>query len=245
MANTTTGPTDGSEFSTNPAAQRGPNVSEYIRDLIITRRLKAGDRVRAEQIALALDVSATPVREALRSLQAQGFLTYEHNRGFVVTRLSADDIRDVYVSIGLLAGELAARAAKIADEDNLAPIKLIRERLRESATRPDHPGSTELIAEFYRQLHVLGRSPKIAGMILTLDMYTTRELDAKIPGWFDDAIRFYDLLLAAFEAHQPEAARAAVLGYMDESAKLYSELLETESDPAKHPMDPLKDTKSL
>jgi len=219
--------------------RRGPDVAEYVRDLIITRRLKAGDRVRAEQIALALDVSATPVREALRSLQAQGFVTYEHNRGFVVTRLSADDIRDVYISIGLLVGELAARAAKSADENEIASIRAIQERLHAAAASADHAGATELIAEFYRQLHALGRSPKIVNMVLMLDMYTTRELqDAAIPGWLEAVLRFQDLLLAALEARQPEAARASVRGYMEETAKVFSERFETESDTPRHPANP-------
>ena len=229
-----------SGFGPNALVRRGPDIAEYIRDLIISRQLKAGDRVRAEQVAAALDVSATPVREALRSLQAQGFLTSVHNRGFVVTRLSADDIHDVYISIGLLVGELAARAAKTADEKDLAPIREIQRRLRALQKSPNQAGVTELATDFYKQLHILGRSPKIVSTVLMLDMYTTRELRASIPGWLEDAIQFQDLLLAAIEAHQPEVARAAVRGYMDEVAKVYSQRLETESEsapPTLHPAD--------
>ncbi|OJX67044.1 MAG: hypothetical protein BGO95_09935 [Micrococcales bacterium 73-13] len=215
-------------------ARRGPDVAEYVRDLIITRQLKAGDRVRAEQVAQALEVSATPVREALRSLQAQGFLSYQHNRGFVVSRLSPEDIRDVYISIGLLAGELAARAAMTASHDDLAPIRAIQEQLHAAEASGDHSNVTELTAEFYHQLHILGQSPKIVNLVLTLDMYTTRELHATIPGWFEAVVRFQDLLLAAFDAHQPEAARAAVRGHMEDVAELFSEWLETASEPARH-----------
>jgi DNA-binding GntR family transcriptional regulator len=227
-----------SGFGPNALVRRGPDIAEYIRDLIISRQLKAGDRVRAEQIAAALDVSATPVREALRSLQAQGFLTSVHNRGFVVTRLSADDIHDVYVSIGLLVGELAARAAKTADENDLRPIRQIQASLHALQKSSDQTGVTALATEFYRQLHVLGRSPKIVSTVLMLDLYTTRELRASIPGWLEDAIQFQDLLLAAIEAHQPEVARAAVRGYMEEVAKVYSQLLETESELAPTPVHP-------
>ena len=214
----------------NASIGRGPDVAEYVRDLIITRQLNAGDPVRTEQIAQALEISATPVREALRSLQAQGFLTYEHNRGFVVDRLSAEDIRDVYISIGLLVGEIAARAAKTADESDLLPIKKIQERLRVAEISADHEGVTELVADFYRHLHALGRSPKIVNLVLTLDMYTTRELYATFPGWLTGVVRFQDLLLATLEARQPEAARAAVRGYMEQTAQVYSERFETTSD---------------
>ena len=228
--NTTTSPTTTSRDETDEpdvAGRRGPDAAEYIRTLIVTGKLRAGDRVRAEQIASELDVSATPVREALHSLQAHGFLTYERNRGFVVTRLSADDIRDVYISIGLLVGELAARIAKTADESDLAPLRAIQERLHDPAAAADPAGATELVADFYRHLHRLGRSPKIVGMVLTLDMYTTRELYAGIPGWLAPVVQFQDLLVAALAARQPEVARAAVRGHMEESAKIFSRLFET------------------
>lgn len=227
------------------AGRRGPDVAEYVRDLIVSRRLKAGDRVRAEQIALALDVSATPVREALRSLQAQGFVTYEHNRGFVVTRLSADDIRDVYIAIGLLVGELVARAARTADQADLSPLYEIQRRLHDAVETGDRAGTTELVSDFYRHLHVLGRSPKIVNMVLTLDMYTTQEVNATVPGWFENVVRFQDLLLAAIELRQPETARAAVRAHMERIADVYSEWFETESEPARHSLRSLEIPKTV
>src|SRR3546814_12882630 len=66
------------------APSRGPDVAGHLRNLIVTRRLVAGDRVRADTIAQQLSVSATPVREALHSLHAEGFLDYQRNRGSVV-----------------------------------------------------------------------------------------------------------------------------------------------------------------
>lgn len=231
MTSTTDASPAAEEDAADLAARRGPDVAEYVRDLIITRQLQAGDRVRAEQIALALDVSATPVREALRSLQAQGFLTYQHNRGFVVNRLSADDIRDVYIAIGLLVGELAARIARTADEKDLAPMRSIQEQLHAAEASGQHEGTTELVRDFYAHLHALGRSPKIVDMVLTLDMYTTRELQAAIPGWLTPVVRFQDLLLAALEARQPEAARAAVRGYMEQISKVYSVWFGAEQEP--------------
>ena len=223
----TTDPQAETDDASAAAARRAPDAAEYIRTLIVSGRLKAGDRVRAEQIASELDVSATPVREALHSLQAHGFLTYERNRGFVVTRLSEDDIRDVYISIGLLVGELAARIAKTADENDLAPLRAIQDRLHDPEAAADPVGATELVSDFYRHLHRLGRSPKIVGMVLTLDMYTTRELFAGIPGWLAPVVQFQDLLLAALEARQPEVARAAVRGYMEQSAMVFSRMFET------------------
>jgi len=220
--------------SLDDAVRRGPDVAGFLRNQIVTRQLQAGDRVRVESVAQALNVSATPVREALHALQAEGFLHYQHNRGFLVARLSAADVRDIYVAIGLLAGELAARAAMSADSVDLAPMRAVQERLREAsaAEAVNNDDLSELVSAFYHQLHVLGQSPKIVSLVLTLDMYTPQALHVTIPGWLAATVRFHDLLIAALEARQPEAARAAVRGHLGNAAELFSTMYESGSKVA-------------
>ena len=213
------------------ATRRAVDVAGYLRNQIVTRQLQAGDRVRAESVAQALNVSATPVREALHALQAEGFLIYQHNRGFLVARLSAADVRDIYVAIGLLAGELAARAAMTADSVELGPMLAIQEKLRAASAfdTVSNDELSELVAQFYHQLHVLGQSPKIVSLVLTLDMYTPQALHVTLPGWLAATVRFHDLLIAALEARQPEAARAAVRGHLGNAAELFSTMYESSS----------------
>lgn len=204
------------------APSRGPDVAGHLRNLIVTRRLVAGDRVRADTIAQQLSVSATPVREALHSLHAEGFLDYQRNRGFVVARLSSDDIRDVFISIGLLGGELAARAARTCGAADLVEMKAVQESLRQADQSGDLTDVWDLVQRFYAQLHRLGQSPKIVSLVLTLDSYTPKGLFASTPGWLTTTLRYNDLLIAAFEAGEPDAARAAVRGHLGETAELLS-----------------------
>lgn len=209
-----------------------PDVGGHIRNLIVTRRLRAGEPVRADAVAQELSVSATPVREALRSLQAEGFLEYQRNRGFVVARLDAADIRDVFISIGLLAGELAARAATTAHQEDLLPMKSVLERLRQFGPEAEPGDITELLGQFYAQLHVLGHSPKMVSLILTLDKYTPAGIYSSTPGWLSRTVLYIELLIAAIQAHEPDAARAAIIGHMREAATLVSAPFESASDSA-------------
>jgi DNA-binding GntR family transcriptional regulator len=70
-------------------------VSEALRDEINQGILKPGDPVRMRDIADRLGVSAMPVREALRRLEAEGLVTFEKNRRITVAQLSADEISEV------------------------------------------------------------------------------------------------------------------------------------------------------
>jgi DNA-binding GntR family transcriptional regulator len=70
-------------------------VSEALRDEINQGILKPGDPVRMRDIAHRLGVSAMPVREALRRLEAEGLVTFEKNRRITIAQLSADEISEV------------------------------------------------------------------------------------------------------------------------------------------------------
>jgi DNA-binding GntR family transcriptional regulator len=72
------------------------SLGDNLRDDILRGDLIPGQNIRLEEIALRFDVSTTPVREALRDLEAEGLVTIFPHRGAIVTQLSAKDLRDIY-----------------------------------------------------------------------------------------------------------------------------------------------------
>src|SRR6201997_233606 len=100
-----------------PRRQLSDEVASYVRELIMSGRLRSGEFIRQERIAEELQLSATPVREGLLSLKGEGFVELKPRRGFVVAPLSASDVRDLFTAQALLAGELVSRAtAKLGPE---------------------------------------------------------------------------------------------------------------------------------
>jgi DNA-binding GntR family transcriptional regulator len=80
---------------------------------IIDGSLPAGAHLRQEEICRMFDVSRTPVREALRKLQAQNLVLLTPNRGATVRLPSREEVREIYAMRAELEGfacELAARA---------------------------------------------------------------------------------------------------------------------------------------
>jgi DNA-binding GntR family transcriptional regulator len=72
-------------------------VYASVRDAILRGWLCPGDEVRQERVAKDLQVSRTPVREALRMLEREGLVTAERNRSYVVTGYSLADMEQLYV----------------------------------------------------------------------------------------------------------------------------------------------------
>jgi len=83
----------------------------YIRGAILDGSLRPGVQLREEQLAEACGVSRTPVREALRRLEAENFIRRSGSQRTFVTDWSLDEIEEAFVLRGMLEGHAAARAA--------------------------------------------------------------------------------------------------------------------------------------
>ena len=81
-------------------------AAAQIRGLIIDRILLPGEKIRQVELAERLGVSRSPLREALRTLESEGVVTYETNRGYVIARLGEEDLVQIFRMRGLLEGEL-------------------------------------------------------------------------------------------------------------------------------------------
>ena len=126
---------------------RGEFVHARLRDAIKAGRYPPGTRVRETEVAAWLNVSRTPVREALRRLQADGLLVFEPWRGVVVAELDQQQIVEFYAMRRVLDGAAARLAAQHASEPELAYMEDCL-----TAAAPSR-GDADLMAEANRKFH--------------------------------------------------------------------------------------------
>ena len=91
---------------------------EQVRAAIVENRYAPGQRLIEQRLAAELGLSRTPVREALRILEAEGLVVSERNRGATVRPLSPTEVVDLYglrIRLESYAAELAAE--RIADQE--------------------------------------------------------------------------------------------------------------------------------
>jgi DNA-binding GntR family transcriptional regulator len=123
-----------------------------LREKIFRGQLAAGDRLKERDICAELEVSRTPVREALRKLQADGLVIIEPRRGGVVAGINATDAEEIY-SLGILLEAFGAGlAAKRVTEDDLARLDQIIDAM-EDALRDDSPASHSTYLQLDSDLH--------------------------------------------------------------------------------------------
>ncbi len=97
-------------------------AATHLRSMILTGELPPGTRLREQQLCEQLGVSRTPVREALRTLAAEGLVDLLPNRSVLVSQVHSPDIADLFVLFGTIEGLAAEMACRKITEAEIAEI---------------------------------------------------------------------------------------------------------------------------
>lgn len=117
MATETAGERELREVLLGPPPVRetiGETVYRRLREIVLGGRLPMGARINELELASAWKISRTPIRDALRRLEAEGLLQAEPGRGMVIPVLRRSDLEELYTMLEALEGMAARRAAERA-----------------------------------------------------------------------------------------------------------------------------------
>jgi len=103
----------------------GAAVYRRLREAVLNGRIPPGTRINELELAAAWQVSRTPIRDALRRLEAEGLVAAVPGRGMMVPRLRRDDVEDLYAVCEAVEGLAARRAAERATAAFLAQLNAL------------------------------------------------------------------------------------------------------------------------
>jgi DNA-binding GntR family transcriptional regulator len=116
-------------------------ATERIRDLIVEGLLVAGEWINESELCVQLQISRTPLREALKVLAAEGLVELVPRRGARVARLSIREIVDLFEALGGVEGmaaELAAVRMSTADLGKLGELQIAIEQRHKTKARLEY-----------------------------------------------------------------------------------------------------------
>ena len=149
-------------------------LARGLEDAIVFRDLTPGARLVEEEIATRFAISRSPVREAIRILEARGLVLREARRGSRVTELSRHDLDEVYACRVELEGLAAAGAA---GERSPADLDHLDERLERLAAARDHGGAREFLRAsmaLSRAIHEASHNRTLIRLLSTLEPQAMR-----------------------------------------------------------------------
>ncbi len=194
-------------------------VCETLRDAIRRGVLKPGERLMEIQLAEELGVSRTPVREAIRKLELEGYVIMMPRRGTYVANLSIRDVNEVFeirTSLESLASGLAAE--RITDEE-LDHLQRLLVQIGMYIEQGDIEKIVEVDTEFHGLLYQASRNQRLIGIISNLREQLTqfRKTSMSFPGRLKATLEEHRAIVDAIAQGDVKAAQKAAEHHMEKS----------------------------
>jgi DNA-binding GntR family transcriptional regulator len=141
-------------------------IAAHVREAIVRGELRPGERLKTEEIARQFGISRIPVREALHSLVAEGFVTLSPQRGAFVADLSVEDIEEIYLLRCLLEPVAARLAVANLTPELVERLVTIVEEMETS--EDDQPRWMDLDRSFHLTLYAASGRPRLYRTITQL-----------------------------------------------------------------------------
>lgn len=192
-------------------------VCETLRSAIRTGTLQPGERLMEIQLAEELGVSRTPVREAIRKLELEGYVVMMPRRGTYVASLSIRDINEVFeirTSLDSLASGLAAE--RITSEE-LEQLERLLVSIGEYIECGDMEKIVETDTQFHDLLYQASRNSRLVGIIFNLRDQLTRfrSISMGHPGRLQETLEEHRRLVEAIAQGDVELAQKAAEKHME------------------------------
>ncbi|HET9018582.1 MAG TPA: GntR family transcriptional regulator [Acetobacteraceae bacterium] len=203
---------------TDPAIRRivrrslHEQVTDRLRDMVVEGEFAAGARLNEGDLAAALGVSRTPVREALKVLATEGLVDLLPGRGARVSHMSEGDLAALFeVVAGLERHAVELATARITPRE-LAALRRLHDRMAGHFAAQRRHAYFAANHEIHRRLVALSGNPVLAGLHATLLAKVRRGRYAALEGerWAE-AMGEHERLMAAITARDAAAASAIML----------------------------------
>jgi DNA-binding GntR family transcriptional regulator len=193
-------------------------AASRLRQLIVEGRSAPGAKLNERALAEQLQVSRTPLREAIKTLAAEGLVALLPNRGAVAVQLSAQDVADTFEVIAGLEGQAA----------ELAEIRALHYEMLAAYTRRDLSSYYSLNAQIHERINAAARNP-----VLT---QTYRNVNARLQALrfrsnFDDrkwqhAVKEHEAMVAMLAARDAAGLRALLIRHLENKRDAVLELMQ-------------------
>ena len=192
-------------------------VVAHVVNLILTGKLRSGDRVDRNEIAHDLGLSRVPIQEAVVQLEHDGILSTRYHRGAFVERFDEAVVREHHELYGVLTGMAAGRAAAAGDPSVLNRLTALMGVMR---TAKDPRSFQEAAWEYRRVINDAYAGPRLAAMIGASQTFIPRAFWLAYLRNIDDMLPIYEMETAAIERADADAARAACVARADEMSRI-------------------------
>lgn len=199
-----------------PASERGgiahkslvAAIVEKLEAQIISGELKPGERIVEQKLCEQYGVSRSPIREAFRILENQGFLVNRARRGVSVARATLKEARDAYTIRANLESLATFLAVKRKEPGLVERLKELHREMARMVEQGDEKGHARLNDRFHEVLINACGNEQLIQMLMVFAKHTARYRKEvlSIPGKLDESLRKHEMLIRSIEYGDAEGA---------------------------------------
>lgn len=198
-------------------------VCETLRDAIRKGILEPGERLMEVQLADELGISRTPVREAIRKLEQEGYVIMMPRRGTYVSDISTGDVKEIFEIRSALESLAAGLAARRIEPDELETLQNLLIEIEGYIAKNDIEKIVETDIKFHGLLYKVSRNERLVNIINNLkeQLARFRTLSMSYPGRLQETLEEHSEMVEAIANGDVSAARDAAEHHMERAEKTY------------------------
>ena len=194
-------------------------VCEALRDAIQRGILQPGERLMEVQLAEELGISRTPVREAIRKLEQEGYVIMVPRRGTYVSSMSVRDVKEIFEIRSALESLSTVLAAMRIEPEELEKLRALLTEIEGHIKRKDIDKIVETDIKFHGLLYQVSRNERLVAIISNLkdQLARFRTLSMSYPGRLQETLQEHRAMVEAIAAGDLDAARDAAERHMEQA----------------------------
>lgn len=212
----------GSRYAERRYSPRTRLLIEKLRDAVVSGKHAPGELLAEPQLAASMKVDPVTLREALRVLETEGFVTFRSDNEVIVSKPSREEIEDYYTIAGALEGLAARLAVERARPGEVERLRELHQGLKEACQKRDVVRYYNANGEFHRMIADIARNERLYRLIeqLRQELQKTLTLSLRVPQRLDYSMREHDQILDAFVKKNPELAAVAMARHLNNQMEM-------------------------
>lgn len=190
-------------------------VADFLREGIISGRFARGARLKQQEIATLLNTSITPVREALKLLEAEGYISGDNYRGAVVAPFDLEASAEVLHLRILLETQLVRGAVERATAADMGELKDLAAEFARAFDAGDNEAARAANYRFHHRMFEVAKMPQTLHFVQILWARYPFDLINRLQGRVSRAAEEHDGMLAALIAGDTTAAMLATRQHIE------------------------------
>ena len=176
------------------------DIAQSIKTAIIKGKFKPGEKISEGELAESMGISRTPLREAFRKLENEGFIEIIPRKGAVVTQIDPTEAHDLYLIKSTLEGLAARLAVGRIKEKDIERLERINADLKELIAENELESFYRTHSRFHEAFVKVSGNNRLIQMISNLNDHFQRFgiVSLTLPGQYEEAIKQHEEIIDAF-----------------------------------------------